>query len=49
MVNVPTNDGLPGNMMMDASSFSGGLAFLVGELETRDEKLHEPLTSVTWP
>ena len=49
MVNVPTNDGMPGTMMMDASSVSGGLAFLVGELEKRDEKLHEPLTSVTWP
>ena len=46
---VPVNDGLPGNFMMDASSVSGGMAFLVGELEKRDEKLHEPLTSVTWP
>lgn len=49
MVSVPMNDGLPGGMMMDAASISGGLAFLVGELEKRDEKLHEPLTSITWP
>lgn len=46
---VPVNDGVPGSMMMDAASVSGGLAFLVGELEKRDEKLHEPLTSITWP
>ena len=49
VVRVPVNDGLPGNFMMDASSVSGGMAFLVGELEKRDEKLHEPLTSITWP
>ena len=49
MVSVPVNDGMPGNMMMDANTVSGGMAFLVGELEKRDEKLHEPLTSVTWP
>lgn len=49
MLKVPTNDGLPGSYMMDANSVSGGLAFLVGELEKRDEKLHEPLTSITWP
>lgn len=28
---------------------AGGLAFLVGELEKRDPKLREPLTSVTYP
>ena len=49
VLKVPVNDGLPGNMMLDANSVSGGLAFLVGELEKRDEKLHEPLTSITWP
>ena len=49
VLKVPVNDGLPGSMMMDANSVSGGLAFLVGELEKRDEKLHEPLTSITWP
>ena len=47
-LSVKTNDALPGNFTMDAASISGGMAFLVGELEKRDEKLHEPLTSVTW-
>ena len=49
MVSVPVNDGMPKGFMMDAASVSGGMAFLVGELEKRDEKLHEPLTSITWP
>lgn len=49
MLSVPTNDGLFAGMTMDASSIATGMAFLVGELEKRDEKLHEPLTSVTWP
>lgn len=47
-VAVPTSDGMPNVMMMDAASIAGGMAFLVGELEKRDEKLHEPLTSITW-
>lgn len=34
-------------MTMDAAT-AGGMAFLVGELEKRDPKLREPLTSVTW-
>lgn len=42
--NIPTFNG----MTMDAAAVSGGMTFLVGELEKRDEKLHEPLTSVTW-
>lgn len=38
-------DAAPGGIMQfDA----GGMAFLVGELEKRDEKLREPLSSVTW-
>lgn len=49
MLSVPVNDGMPSGFMMDAASVSTGMAFLVGELEKRDEKLHEPLTSVTWP
>lgn len=49
MIQVPVNDGIPNGFMMDAQSISGGMAFLVGELEKRDEKLHEPLTSTTWP
>ena len=46
---VPVNDGMPGGMMLTGDAISGGMAFLVGELEKRDEKLHEPLTSITWP
>jgi len=49
MVPVPVNDGMPNTFMMDAAAISGGMAFLVGELEKRDEQLHEPLTSITWP
>lgn len=40
-------DGVPPTMMTD-SAVASGLAFLTGELEKRDPKLHEPLTSVTW-
>lgn len=43
---VLTLDGFGGAMM---SFDAGGMAFLVGELEKRDEKLHEPLSAVTWP
>lgn len=39
-------DAAPGGIM---SYDAGGMAFLVGELEKRDEKLHEPLAAVTWP
>lgn len=48
-ISVPMNDGVPGGYIMDAASVSTGMAFLTGELEKRDEKLHEPLTSITWP
>ena len=34
---------------MDAAGISTGMAFLEGELEKRDPKVREPLTSVTWP
>lgn len=40
-------DGVPPTMMSD-SAIASGLTFLTGELEKRDPKLHEPLTSVTW-
>ena len=40
MANMPT-------FTADAAS-SGGMAFLVGELEKRDPKIREPLSSVTW-
>lgn len=33
---------------MNDAAISSGLAFLNGELEKRDPKLYEPLTSVTW-
>lgn len=32
----------------DAAGVGSGMAFLVGELEKRDPKLNQPLTSVTW-
>jgi hypothetical protein len=40
-------DGAP-TMRMTDSGVASGLAFLTGELEKRDPKLHEPLTAVTW-
>ena len=45
---VTMDAGLSGGAFVTDAAISGGLAFLVGELEKRDEKLHEPLTSVTW-
>lgn len=33
----------------DTAATGGTMAFLVGELEKRDPKVREPLTSVTWP
>lgn len=35
--------------VMDAAAISGGMAFLVSELEKFDPKLREPLTSTTYP
>lgn len=40
-------DSAPIQRMSDAA-IASGLAFLNGELEKRDPKLYEPLTSVTW-
>ncbi len=34
---------------VDAAGIATGMAFLEGELEKRDPKVREPLTSVTWP
>lgn len=34
---------------VDAAGITTGMAFLEGELEKRDPKVREPLTSVTWP
>lgn len=42
-----TLKGLPSRRINDAA-IASGLAFLTGELEKRDPKLYEPLTSVTW-
>ena len=43
---------IPGGAMksftMDSAALGTGMAFLVGELEKRDPKLLEPLTSTTW-
>ena len=38
-----------GNYVVDSAASSKALAFLNGELEKRDPKLLEPLTSTTWP
>ncbi|WP_027633378.1 DUF2184 domain-containing protein [Clostridium hydrogeniformans] len=42
------NNITPTRTALDAASDGSGMAFLVGELEKRDAKLNEPLTSVTW-
>lgn len=44
-----TLDGFPAACMPGRSTIDSGMAFLVGELEKRDAKLREPLSSVTWP
>ena len=41
-------DSMPRGFALDAS-VGGGQAFLVGELEKRDPKVREPLTSITYP
>lgn len=38
----------PTRAAMDAAGNGTGMVYLVGELEKRDTKLNEPLTSVTW-
>lgn len=43
---VPVTGGK--SFTMDAASLGTGMAFLVGELEKRDPKLLEPMTSTTW-
>jgi len=40
---------LPQSMRTMDAATSGGMVFLIGELEKRDPKLYEPLTSTTWP
>lgn len=41
-------DNAPVMRRVNDSAIASGLAFLNGELEKRDPKLYEPLTSVTW-
>ena len=41
-------DGAPMMQKMNDAAIASGLAFITGELEKRDPKLYEPLTSVTW-
>ncbi|MCR8961655.1 DUF2184 domain-containing protein [Brevibacillus halotolerans] len=45
---VHTIDGLGPSMMMNDAAIGSGMAFLIGELEKRDPRLLEPLSSVTW-
>lgn len=46
VTNVPVSGGP--SMTMDAASIGTGMAFLNAELEKRDARVMEPLTSVTW-
>lgn len=46
---TPKGYEMPKSLKAQDAATAGGLAFLVGELEKRDPKLREPLTSVTWP
>jgi len=43
---VASNGGF--SMLTTDAATAGGMAFLMGELEKRDPKVREPLTSVTW-
>lgn len=38
-----------GVRVTDDAAITTGMAFLIGELEKRDMKIREPLTSITWP
>jgi len=40
---------VPASLRAQDAATAGGMAFLVGELEKRDAKLREPLSSVTYP
>jgi hypothetical protein len=46
---TPKGFEVPRTLKAQDAATAGGLAFLVGELEKRDPKLREPLTSITWP
>ncbi len=46
---IQTVDAYGPPMALDSAALGGGMAFLVSELEKRDMRLLEPMTSVTWP
>lgn len=46
--NTLTLDGFGSGMALTRDAAASGMAFLEGELEKRDNKLNEPLSSVTW-
>lgn len=48
-LDAPVIDMVPRSLRAQDAATAGGMAFLVGELEKRDPKLREPLTSVTYP
>lgn len=47
-VKVMQDSSLGMGRALDAAGIATGMAFLEGELEKRDPKIREPLTSVTW-
>lgn len=48
-IQMLSDGSLGSGRVLDAVGISTGMAFLEGELEKRDPKIREPLTSVTWP
>ena len=42
-------DGFSAGFLPARSTIDSGMIFLEGELEKRDDRLREPLASVTWP
>mgnify|MGYP004542965043 CR=1 FL=1 len=47
-IKVMQDSSLGSGRALDAAGVATGMAFLEGELEKRDPKIREPLTSVTW-
>lgn len=48
-IQMLSDGSLGSGRVLDAAGIFTGMAFLEGELEKRDPKIREPLTSVTWP
>lgn len=48
-IQMLSDGSLGSGRVLDSAGISTGMAFLEGELEKRDPKIREPLTSVTWP